>query len=44
MNPPAGCPFNPRCPLATERCRVEVPALREIDGRKVACHLADARA
>ncbi|MGE0421674.1 MAG: ABC transporter ATP-binding protein [Reyranellaceae bacterium] len=44
MNPPGGCPFNPRCPLATDRCRVEVPALRTIDGRDVACHLADARA
>jgi oligopeptide/dipeptide ABC transporter ATP-binding protein len=44
MNPPPGCPFHPRCPLATSRCRTEVPQLREIDGREVACHLADARA
>jgi peptide/nickel transport system ATP-binding protein len=34
INPPAGCAFNPRCPLAFDRCRRETPAL--IDG--VACH------
>ena len=34
IDPPPGCTFNPRCPLADERCRTEVPALR--DG--VACH------
>jgi oligopeptide transport system ATP-binding protein len=43
MNPPAGCPFHPRCPLATDRCRTEVPALRQVGGRDVACHLADTR-
>jgi oligopeptide/dipeptide ABC transporter ATP-binding protein len=40
MNPPAGCAFHPRCPLATDRCRIEMPALRQIDGRAIACHLA----
>ncbi|MBL6615897.1 MAG: dipeptide ABC transporter ATP-binding protein [Reyranella sp.] len=44
MNPPAGCPFHPRCPLATDRCRSEIPALRQVAGRDVACHLADTRA
>jgi peptide/nickel transport system ATP-binding protein len=34
INPPAGCSFNPRCPLAFDRCRRETPVL--IDG--VACH------
>ena len=34
INPPAGCAFNPRCPLAFDRCRRETPVL--IDG--VACH------
>ena len=34
IDPPPGCAFNPRCPLAFERCRREAPAL--IDG--VACH------
>jgi peptide/nickel transport system ATP-binding protein len=34
IDPPPGCAFNPRCPLAFDRCRKEAPAL--IDG--VACH------
>jgi oligopeptide/dipeptide ABC transporter ATP-binding protein len=41
INPPSGCPFHPRCPHATERCRAEPPALREVAGRTghtVACH------
>jgi dipeptide transport system ATP-binding protein len=38
LAPPSGCAFNTRCPYAMERCRVEVPAFREFDGRKVACH------
>lgn len=38
-NPPAGCRFAPRCPLATERCRQEVPAFKEVcPGRFAACH------
>jgi peptide/nickel transport system ATP-binding protein len=37
---PDGCAFNPRCQLATGRCRTEKPAIREIDGTQVACHLA----
>jgi len=40
LNPPVGCPFHPRCPLAVGRCRSEVPALvQQADGRAVACHL-----
>ncbi|MEM6490061.1 MAG: dipeptide ABC transporter ATP-binding protein [Pseudomonadota bacterium] len=39
--PPPGCHFHPRCPLAEERCRVEVPALRMVAGRQVACHKAE---
>lgn len=40
LDPPPGCRFHTRCPLATERCRTEVPALREIPGgRQVSCHL-----
>ncbi len=35
---PAGCRFGPRCPLADERCRAEVPPLREISpGHRSAC-------
>lgn len=38
---PAGCAFHPRCPLAVDRCRSEVPALREArPGGWAACHLA----
>jgi len=38
---PPGCPFHPRCGYAKEQCRTEVPALREIGGRRVACHFAE---
>ncbi len=41
FNPPAGCRFHTRCPLAEDRCRKEVPALRPIAGRNVRCHLAE---
>jgi oligopeptide transport system ATP-binding protein len=41
LNPPPGCHFHTRCPIAEERCRVEQPGLRTlIDGREAACHLA----
>jgi len=39
LAPPPGCRFHPRCSAATERCRVEVPALADVGGgRSVACH------
>jgi peptide/nickel transport system ATP-binding protein len=39
LNPPSGCTFHPRCPLARERCRSERPLLRQsADGSQVACH------
>lgn len=41
-NLPSGCAFHPRCRYARERCREEVPALRELDpGHLCACHRAD---
>jgi oligopeptide/dipeptide ABC transporter ATP-binding protein len=41
-NPPSGCKFHPRCPLADERCRLERPPLRRIEaGRWSACHYAE---
>ncbi|WP_308798457.1 ABC transporter ATP-binding protein [Agromyces silvae] len=40
-NPPSGCRFRTRCPFATDRCAVEDPAPRFIDGRTVACHHLD---
>ncbi len=41
LNPPAGCAFHKRCPYATERCKSEVPELRLLDERQVACHHAE---
>jgi len=39
---PKGCRFNPRCNYATDRCRAEEPALREVaEGHLVACHYAE---
>ena len=41
-NPPTGCYFHPRCPFATDQCKVEVPPLvKSKDGRYVSCHRAD---
>lgn len=40
MDPPAGCHFHTRCPLAEARCRAETPTLREVEpGHFAACHL-----
>jgi len=39
---PGGCRFHPRCPLAVERCRSEMPALRDVgDGHLARCHRAE---
>ena len=42
IDPPSGCPFHPRCPHATDRCKTEVPALRPAPGgdaeHSVSCH------
>ncbi|WP_048150239.1 ABC transporter ATP-binding protein [Palaeococcus ferrophilus] len=40
ITPPSGCRFHPRCPFAMERCKQEVPELKEVEpGHFVACHL-----
>ena len=45
INPPSGCRFHTRCPVAFDRCRSEEPQLRARgEGQWVACHLADADA
>ncbi|MCP4561642.1 MAG: ATP-binding cassette domain-containing protein [Bosea sp.] len=41
-NRPAGCAFHPRCRFASEACRTTPPPLRELGGRSVACHHAEA--
>jgi oligopeptide/dipeptide ABC transporter ATP-binding protein len=41
LRPPSGCVFHPRCPLAIDRCRTEIPELREVKpGHWAACILA----
>jgi len=41
INPPSGCPFHPRCPIAQDICKVDLPPLREIaPGHWAACHFA----
>lgn len=40
IDPPSGCRFHPRCPIAVERCKNEEPVLRDVGrGHMVACHL-----
>jgi oligopeptide/dipeptide ABC transporter ATP-binding protein len=39
INPPSGCYFHPRCPMATDKCKVDAPALRNV-GTEASPHLA----
>jgi oligopeptide/dipeptide ABC transporter ATP-binding protein len=40
INPPSGCSFHPRCPMAVKECSESIPKLRNIGGDHfVACHL-----
>ncbi|MFM2041879.1 MAG: hypothetical protein RLY86_455 [Pseudomonadota bacterium] len=41
LAPPPGCTFHRRCALALPRCAVDVPSLRPVDDRLVACHRAE---
>ncbi len=42
LSPPAGCPYHPRCPLATDQCKREKPQLRTVwVGHMAACHRAE---
>ncbi len=41
LNPPKGCTFHTRCPFAKNRCKVDEPAMRLVDGRLASCHFAE---
>jgi peptide/nickel transport system ATP-binding protein len=41
LSPPPGCAFHPRCPLANERCRRELPVLIDRGAAHVACHAVE---
>ncbi|WP_333673168.1 oligopeptide/dipeptide ABC transporter ATP-binding protein [Elioraea tepidiphila] len=41
IDPPPGCAFHPRCPLANARCKAEVPSLRTVADVQVACHAVE---
>ncbi|MBF2713726.1 dipeptide ABC transporter ATP-binding protein [Agrobacterium vitis] len=41
LNPPTGCPFHPRCTLANDRCKAEMPLMTMTDTVQVACHAVE---
>jgi oligopeptide/dipeptide ABC transporter ATP-binding protein len=41
INPPSGCRFHPRCPIAMEVCKREVPRQLDLDGHLVRCHAVE---
>lgn len=41
INPPTGCAFHPRCPLAGPRCKAERPELKPAGDAMVACHAVE---
>ncbi|MDR0838861.1 MAG: oligopeptide ABC transporter ATP-binding protein OppF, partial [Oscillospiraceae bacterium] len=39
LNPPSGCSFHPRCPMAKKQCSESIPELRDVGGgHYIACH------
>ena len=43
LDPPTGCAFHPRCPIAVDRCTTEAPPDVYRDGHRAACHLTEVR-
>lgn len=43
LDPPLGCAFHPRCPIAVEQCSIDLPDLIGQDRRALACHVVNAR-
>lgn len=41
LNPPKGCRFWPRCPIAQDVCKKKLPELKEVGGSLAACHFAE---
>ncbi|MFK7878481.1 ABC transporter ATP-binding protein [Roseobacter sp.] len=41
INPPTGCAYHPRCPLAAGICSEKRPEMRNVRGARVACHMAE---
>ena len=41
IDPPSGCAFHPRCPLANERCHKEAPRLQSDGNSMIACHAVE---
>jgi hypothetical protein len=41
LNPPKGCRFHPRCPLAKDVCKTVVPQPITVDGHMVRCHVVE---
>ena len=41
LNPPSGCSFHPRCPLANDRCKAERPVLASTSNALVSCHAVE---
>jgi peptide/nickel transport system ATP-binding protein len=41
IDPPSGCAFHPRCPLANDRCRTQAPLLQNDGSSLVACHAVE---
>jgi peptide/nickel transport system ATP-binding protein/oligopeptide transport system ATP-binding protein len=41
LNPPSGCPFHPRCSVAKDVCKSEMPRELDVEGHKVWCHVVE---